>query len=427
MSWQDRLRSTIDFTAPDGTKFSARWQGDDIEFAKRVAQYDVPLVDGTLVQDMGSKGVSFPLTIDFEGEDNDTTAFAFCRTLGRQRGTWTVVHPVYGSLTLQPIGPFILSAQPTQSGNITRVAGPWIEPLPPESVESIAQLGQRLQQEVANVNASAAEQFSAAVDLSNPESAAAILSSGTQAMTALQTSPLAGLLSGAQDLKSQFDAGIQSVQTMFSTDPLDLAAIAGQVQELVELPALCQAEIGGLIMGFVGFAQSILSVIPTGEDYATEPATAANVAMSELLLSSALSGLAIAVSSSTPETRDQALKAIDDSAAAFTDVRDALDDVQTSSAGAYVSASQTTASLSRLDALIAAYLMGMLWDLAIARRFILDLPRAAIEVAITEYGVTDRAQIDDVYAMFIRTNGLLGNNVILLPAGFETVIYEGAA
>ena len=428
MSWQDRLRAQITFTSPDGrTQYAANWKGDDIEFAKRVAQYDVPLVDGTLTQDMGSKGVGFPLTVEFEGEDNDVQAFAFCRSLTRERGTWTVVHPVYGSFTLQPIGPFVLSAQPAESGNITRVAGPWIEPLPPQTVESAAQLGQRLQAEVDAINAAASAQFSSAINLSDPESASAVISSGTQATSRLQGSPLAGLLSTASDLKAQFDSGVQQLQSLYASDPLHLADIATQLQMLVELPALCEAQLQSLVEGFDGYVQEVLSVLPAGDDYEEEPATSSSVAVSELILCATLAGVALAVASSSPETRDQAVKAIDDIAALFTSVRNALDAVQQAAAGAYVSAAQTTASLSRLEALISAYLMGVLWDLAVARRFTLDRPRASIEVAITEYEVTDKAQIDDVYAMFIRTNNLIGNEVIQLPAGKEIVIFGRAA
>lgn len=415
MSWQDRLRAEISLTSPLGTEFRAKWKGDDIEFAKRVAQYDVPLVDGTLVQDMGMKGVSFPLTLDFEGEDNDVTAFTFCRTLA-QRGVWTVVHPVYGSFTLQPIGPFTLGAKPSDSGNITTVSGPWIEPLPPETQESAAALGQRLLAEVAALNAASSQQFSDAVDLTDPEAGAAVLSTGTQAVARLQTSPLAAIVSKAQDVQAQFNAGIQKLQGLLS-GPLDLAAIASQVQELLQLPALCEARIDAFVSGYTSFADFMISIIT--------PDSLAAVATSELFLSAALTGAAMAVSSSVPDTRDQALKALLDLLALFTAVRDALDSVQSDTDGAYVSMAQTTASLSRLEALISAYLMGVLWDLAVARRFTLERPRASIEVAITEYGVSDASQIDAVYDMFIRTNGLTGDDVISLPAGSEVVIFEG--
>lgn len=385
-----------------------------------MAQYDVPLVDGTLVQDMGAKGTSFPLTLDFEGEDNDVTAFTFCRALA-QRGTWTVVHPVYGSFTLQPIGPFNLGAKPTDSGNITTVSGPWIEPLPPETQESAVQLGQRLLEEVAALNAAAAQQFTEAVDLTDPEAGAAVLAAGTQAVAQLQSSPLAGIVAGAADIQAQFTTAVQQVQGLLAQTPLsDISGLASQIQELIQMPGLCEARLNDLVSAYDSFAQAILSTLPTGDNLAA-------IGTSELVLTASLTGAAVAVSSSSPDTRDEALKALLDLLALFQSIRDALDAVQTSTDGAYVSQAQTTASLSRLEALISAYLMGMLWDLAVARRFTLDRPRSTIEVAITEYGVTDASQVDAVYDMTIRTNALTGDEVILLPAGKEVVIYEGTA
>lgn len=419
MSWQDRLRAEIILTSPQGTEFRAKWKGDDIEFAKRVAQYDVPLVDGTLVQDMGMKGVSFQLTLDFEGEDNDVVAFTFCRTLA-QRGTWTVVHPVYGSFTLQPIGPFNLGAKPTESGNITTVTGPWIEPLPPETQESAAQLGQRLLAEVATLNAASAQQFTDAVDLTDPEAGASVLATGTQAVAQLQASPLAGIVAGAADIQAQFATAVQQVQGLLAQTPLsDLTDIALQIQDLIQMPGLCEARINDLVSAYDSFSREILSTLPSDN--------MAAIGTSELVLTACLTGAAVAVSSSSPDTRDEALKALLDLIALFQAIIDGLDAVQTSTDGAYISEAQTTASLSRLEALISAYLMGMLWDLAVARRFTLDRPRATIEVAITEYGVTDASQVDAVYDMTIRTNALIGDEVILLPAGKEVVIYEGTA
>ena len=292
-----------------------------------------------------------------------------------QRGTWTVVHPVYGSFTLQPIGPFNLGAKPTDSGNITTVSGPWIEPLPPETQESAVQLGQRLLEEVAALNAASAQQFTDAVDLTDPEAGAAVLATGTQAVAQLQASPLAGIVSGAQDIQAQFASVAQQVQGLLAQTPLsDVSDLASQIQELIQMPGLCEAKINDLVSAYDSFAQAILSTLPSGDNLAA-------IGTSELVLTASLTGAAVAVSSSSPDTRDEALKALLDLLALFQSIRDALDAVQTSTDGAYVSQAQTTASLSRLEALISAYLMGMLWDLAVARRFTLDRPRATIEVA----------------------------------------------
>ncbi len=56
-----------------------------------------------------------------------------------------------------------------------------------------------------------------------------------------------------------------------------------------------------------------------------------------------------------------------------------------------------------------------------AKRFTLSRPRAPIEITISEYG--ELGPEDSYLDLFIASNHLRSDEVILLPAGREVVVY----
>ena len=137
-SWQDRLRDHIKLTSPSGLEFTPGWKGDDVSLEKRVAQFNYPTVNGTVVQDQGRTGHTYSLTLYFEGSDNDTESLRFLRALD-EVGPWTVVHPVDGTLILQPIGTVTRPTQPVTSGNLTVISSTWIVPYEAGAASSASQ------------------------------------------------------------------------------------------------------------------------------------------------------------------------------------------------------------------------------------------------------------------------------------------------
>lgn len=150
--------------------------------------------------------------------------------------------------------------------------------------------------------------------------------------------------------------------------------------------------------------------------------------MGELFLTGAVTGAALTVANTTAKTQDQSVQSIKDTLALFTAVTTGLDAVQTASAGniaasQYFSNSGAFADLAQLIALTAAYLLRTLFDLKIAKRFTLAVPRACIEIVIAEYGAEIAADGTDNYALFIASNKLIGRDIVILPAGREVVVY----
>jgi prophage DNA circulation protein len=419
--WRSRLRPEIKLTSPDGQTFTASWQGNDIEGAKRVGVFEYPLVDGAVTQDLGAGALSWPLTLFFEGDTHDTQARDFARIFLAQRGLWKVVHPQYGTLTLQALT-VKLSADPTQSANVSKVETSWIEPASADIQASTSELGAQVSAQVDVVNAATGAQFADQADLTDAEGSASVADAATKGLGQVQASPLAILAAQEAEVQSAFDAAYTSAMAALALTPMDLVAATAGMQNLMQLPALIRADLGAKITAYTALAQGIVESFVPG----TDVAALNGVAVSELFLTSALTGVAMSVSISEPATREQAIQAITDITALFATVTAALDAAQTATAGntsdaQYFSHSKTYADLARLLGLAVAFLLRLSFDLKIAKRFTLSSPRAPIEITITEYGELGEEDVN--LDFFIASNHLQGDDIILLSAGREVVVY----
>ena len=422
--WQARLRDHISLTAPDGSNYVAAWKGNDISGTLRVGEFNVPLVDGTIAQPMGSNSLTFPLTLYFDGVGNDTDAMAFLRKLCSSRGAWQVIHPVYGTLTLQPMGNPTLSADPTESGNVTKVETTWLETTIQTASISTSELGGATSAQVDTAMLSSGAQFTAHLNVTDTEAMAAAAATGTAGLGAFSASGLGTLIAGASDAQAAFATAYAGVQAALVAVPLDAVSAAGQVQALMQLPALVAGDIGAKITAFGDFCTRLTGQVVPGSD-----ADSVNQAiMSELWLTGAVEGAALAITTATPATRDAAVNAITGLQALFAQVTTFLDACQTASAGnnanaQYISATGVWADLARLIGMASVYLLRLTYDLKIAKRFTLDRPRHPGEIVVSEYAPTDSADYDGLYDLFIASNNLSGNDILLLPAGREVVVY----
>ena len=422
--WASRLRTYLTLVAPDGTIFDVTWEGDDITTEKMVGQFNAPLTVGTITQDLATKSLGFALSLSFEGDTHDIDSFGFIRAIS-QFGPWAVIHPVYGEFILQPVGPFSLSAKPTSSGNISVVSGSWIEVLPDDSTKGIAELGAQVSAQIDAADAAAAAQFQNALNLEDPEAQAAAAAAGQRGLGALLSSGLYSIIKTAANVQASFTAAYNSLTASLQATVWDGVNIYQQVQAILAIPAVVEADLSIKIAAFNDFIDKVtLTIDPNGSDSSATNTAAIN----ELYLSAALTGIILSVTTSTPATRDQAVQAINDINTTFAGITAALDAVQTATEGnradrQYFSNGLSYADLARLVAMGIDYLLRLIFDLKIALRFTLDRPRHPGEIVITEYAPKDSGDYDALYDLFIAANRLIGDDIILLPAGREVVVY----
>jgi hypothetical protein len=429
-TWQDRVASSIKLTSPQsGTVFTPYWRGDDISIAKRVGQFKFPLIDGTVTQDLGLDGFGIPLTLYFAGENNDLDAWAFAQCW-TERGPWTVIHPVYGTLSLQPLSG-TLKVQPVESGNITVVESQWIRPVQPGTLasggkvsgsgsagtlSSVGEIAGAINAQIDTVNASAAAAFAAC-----PQSTIDNLFSAETQITpgiTIVKAALMGINADVNRIQSQINAE-------FLSFPGDLATIAGLAQSLIQTPALMAGSLAAQISRYASMLAGILGTLPSSLAIPNTNTYNA-VAATELLASAALSASALAVILTTPATRPDAVATLNQILAMWNSMTASFDGFQTAFAGnslvgQYFTAAQSYTDLSRLIALAVQYLLSVIFDLKSEIRFTLKAERAPFEIAVSYYG--QNGWDDTYFDAFIASNNLTGDRILILPAGYEVVVY----
>ncbi len=214
----------------------------------------------------------------------------------------------------------------------------------------------------------------------------------------------------------------RGIADTLSTTPLDLTVLGGQIQAVMRTPSKVTGDMLQILKPFADFMDQV-SDLPDEE---ADQNYLNLLAIREIFLTSANSSMALVSSSSTLDTRAQALEAADLLSLQFETITDALDVAQKefetlrvdqqyfSQSASFVESAQITAGATR-------YLLEASFNLAVEKRFTLNRERAPIEITITEYG--ELGDEDSNFDLFIASNQLKGNDILLLPAGREVVVY----
>lgn len=423
MSWRDRIRGTIELTSPGGQTFTALWGGNSRSREKKLGIYNYPKVDGAVVQDLGINSTTYPLTIFFDGDDNDIEANRFFNALA-ERGVWDVVHPLFGALILQPVS-FTPIDNPVESGNVTEIGTEWIEPIPTDTILSTVQIAAQIEATKNESNAKGSEQLVAKVELDTAEQTTTFKAAVTDGKTAIERflGPIAELTS---EVDSAFKAISRSIDDTLDQVTIPVDVIAGQLQQMIQVVDSATTDFGAKLTAFRNLSNDVLLLLPT----IASSANINNVAVIELIETATIAVTGIATAGAELDTRSEAITAIDTIGDQFTTITDGLDDIQSLYSDRdidlqYFSQSLSFPDSSRLTFQAIALLLRRSFDLAIEKRFILDRPRAPIEITVTEYG--ELGDNDTNFDLFIGSNNLTGDEIRILPAGRQVVVYVGGS
>ena len=221
--------------------------------------------------------------------------------------------------------------------------------------------------------------------------------------------------------------GIQSaINDTITQTTITLDSLAGQTQQLTQLPTLGSGDTQDKMSAYTDLVTSQVSALPTTVTTTNSGLQKNNTATIELSLLSALGSIGKVVSFANISTKAQAIDLAQSVLDTFDLLTNGLDDVQEKYEGfaidlQYFSQSEAYANALNLVSLCLQYLLALAPDLKVERRFVLERPRAPIEIAVTEYGGPgeDDANID----LFIESNGLKDIQIFMLPAGTEVVVY----
>ncbi len=419
MSWLDRVRGNITLTSPDGDNFVGKWIGDTRESQKQLGIFTYPKVDKQIVQDLGISGISYPLTIAFDGEDNDLEGTRFFDALSA-RGPWLINHPTKGQLFLQPTS-FKEIIAPVTSGTITMFQTSWIDVALPASIISVEQLSALVETQNNIVEAAALEQLETITDQSSVENIQA-LKSETEKQLSSYDETINTLTDFSDEVSAKVDGIKRSIDDTLSISPIDLTVLGGQIQALMRAPAAITGNVLQQLRVYQEFVNKVSDISGNVPDQTNLNVTS----IKEIFAISANSSSNLISVRSEPETRETAITSLNLITEQFIQITEAFDTVQLSYndqliENQYFSQSLSFVESSLMSAQTAAFLLSITFDLAIEKRFELKEDRAAIEIAITEYG--SLGDNDANFDLFIDTNMLKGDEILMLPAGREVVVY----
>jgi prophage DNA circulation protein len=418
-SWATRTRTEITFISPSGQRFRALWRANSITTEKKLGIFEFPRFNGTVVQDLGVKGRQFPLTIYFEGENADLDAQKFEGAMAED-GVWSVNHPTRGPLVLQPVNCSPME-DPTDSGNVWVVDTNWIESTDQSSPGSAPEAAALANSQIHRVNAVAGQQFARVVSTRLPSELTALRAAVSSVVT--QVSRFIGEISKAvaeiEAAVTSIKQGIDEVLNAAFVEPLMLA---GQIQQLIQLPSQIAMSVGSKIDTYGKIAAAIFNVVP-----AAPTAAGRNVAAVADLTYTAIFGALTGVGISGEYiSRAAAVQTAEYLSNQFIDVTNHLDEIQEMYSEnlittQYFSQSESFSVSSRMMYLTIAYLLSLSFNLPVEKRITLTRPRAPIEITITEYG--GLGPQDSLFDFFITTNHLKGNEILILPVGRQVVVY----
>jgi hypothetical protein len=102
MSWVEKINNGILITTGDGQEYRPNYILASREKDYHVSEFDFINIAGTLVKRQMPRGRRYSFEFIFESEDHLDTAELFEKSADDIR-PWTVLHPFYGSLKVQPI------------------------------------------------------------------------------------------------------------------------------------------------------------------------------------------------------------------------------------------------------------------------------------------------------------------------------------
>lgn len=101
MSWVEKVNTRLIIKTGDGKEWSPEWLNADKTIDYNISEFNFPNVHGTLVDRREAKGAKYSLEIYFQGENHLEISDAF-EISARDKRYWTVTHPMYGQLFVQP-------------------------------------------------------------------------------------------------------------------------------------------------------------------------------------------------------------------------------------------------------------------------------------------------------------------------------------
>jgi prophage DNA circulation protein len=419
MSWENEVKEDISFTTPSGNFFFAHWRRDARSQEKKLGILSVPKSDGDIVQDLGVKSTLWPLTIYFQGPFHHFFANRFMQAF-KERGQWEVVHPVEGNLILQPIK-FQENIDSIEE-NVTEFETEWIEPAnierlvsPDELATSILSTIQVLIEDSATLLNQVRSDAYALINstINQMNSIGGAMNTIIQELAATD----AILSESYNAAKASFNTALANYGIGSDTDD-----IAEAQTDMATIPTESSDDYSSRFDSYKRLTEDIYGNVPdliTEEDFNKMKCIDFGVSIS-------LMAIARIIATSVFNSRSEVITAIENITDILNNSINAIEDIQENFSvlkveKQYYSITTTYTSLINTFTLCFQYLIQQFYNLKVEKTIKLKNDRSPIEITVTEYG--SMGPDDSNYDLFLESNELTANEILLLKAGREVVIY----
>jgi prophage DNA circulation protein len=425
MAWQDRINPTIKMISPNNQTFEAKWAGSNRQVSKKIGQFNYPKFKGTIVQDLDVVSTLYPMTIYFDGRDHDKDANSFLDAF-KENGQWEVIHPLkaIGQLALQPISIEIVD-DPINSANVTAIKLEWIEPANIDITLTADFLSTSILDDALEAVEAASDSFAEIRQTAfAPIQAVRNIIDKTVSIVNTATGTLSSTVA---EINSEVNQITRSINSLLDATILEPAEIANSIYQLTNLPSTVSNSFQARIDFYEEAVDDLLDLSITENQI--DESGYNTVKSQEMSLS--MQAITVATISATSEfkTRAETIDAIEKVTAAMNDIIENLDTQQEYFENNDIDEQYFTLSASYNDLmLITSKALKLLtittFDLQTEKRFTLEKDRSPIEITVTEYGTL--GPNDENLKLFIDSNKLHGNEIMLIPAKTEVVVYVGS-
>lgn len=433
--WSTRVAETIELLSPLGNAISAKWRGDPRRRDMNVQRDKFPFIAGEYGKPLGCGADGYRITLYFDGENCDLAAAQFFEAT-KQVGFWQVTHPVYGYLELLLVG-IEETNDPISSGGVVVVTTDWFEPLNLSSLQTTRQMAGIIDALFEQVVAVSAASFAANVNTVGIGNISAILSAASWIGVAMNAAAdvaftCAVMAQSAQAAQNQRDASSQDLANQIAATEADSSdcdpeAISLAMAGVAHASAIGQTDGGAALDNASNAIAEIAKQLPkAGKLVNVRDANKGYTA--ETAMEATVAATCIAMTYAENQTRAQSIQAAQALIAMFDDLTESLDDVSEMfedlrADRQYFAQTQTYGLLRDLVLKTVQYLLVETFDLAIEKRFTLDRDKVPLQICVEEYGAAGEDKLD----AFIEWNQLEGDEILILPAGREVVVYVEVA
>jgi hypothetical protein len=392
--------------------------------------FDYPNITGTVVRDMASASMIWPIEALFAGPDNDLLAEKFGDALQQQNGEWLVTHPIYGTrgLTLMR---WVETFDRMESDGITVFETTWIEGIDPSTLLTTAQMTDAVGVRADLMDVSAADQFVANASLNNLGEEFS-LSGALEGIAEFADKILGPVAALNTDIYAEFNSIQRGINSVLDSTIVSAAQIGGQFQALIQTPLKATDSIQARLDAYFDFADEMNNIKPTSKDLdGRNVAAAQELAVTSVISSNARIAATTAQGDIVPavggmRTRGEVVNTASKIVDKLNDMIATMDESQVFFEDSpievqYFSQSQSMAISNTLTMEAAQYLIQASLNLKRERVIKLRRPSTAVLEAIRRYGTP--GPNDEYIDLFIDSNQLAGREILYLPPGREIVVY----